>query len=126
MSIRSPPKSCSGPLASSSGRISGHSRDETEKHHLSVTTESQGENDANLNFAADTYAWWFTAVWFQTKWGWPYDTESTDRSGWTDANGVVNGFDDGTRGEGGVAGDPDDLMWLLDHKEGGIGGTTGG
>lgn len=77
--------------------------------------------------AADTYAWWFTAVWFQTKWGWSYDTKSTDRPGWTDADGVLTGFDDGTRDDGGVGGSPgDDLIWTLDHKEGGIDGTTGG
>jgi len=83
--------------------------------------------NANIFIAADTYAWWFTAVWFQTKWGWTYDTSSTKRPGWTDANGVLNSFDDGTKGDGGVAGVPDnDLMWTADHKPGGIGGTTGG
>jgi len=94
---------------------------------FAISGRSQDEHDADIVIAADTYAWWFTAVWFQTKWGWPYDTGSTQRIGWYDANSVVNGFDDGTRDDGGVGGEPDnDLVWYVDHQPGGIGGTTGG
>lgn len=48
---------------------------------------------------ADTYGWWFTGVWFQNKWNWPYDTTSTAREGWTDANALKQ-YDDGTRDDG--------------------------
>lgn len=54
---------------------------------------------------ADTYGWWFTAVWFQTKNDWKYDIESTDRDAWP-GTGTVAEFDDGTSDDGGVQGDP--------------------
>ncbi|KAL8771403.1 MAG: hypothetical protein Q9209_003071 [Squamulea sp. 1 TL-2023] len=69
--------------------------------------DSPSKVNVKQELNADTYGWWFTAVWFQTKNDWKYDTQSTDRPGWT-GTATIAEFDDGTEGVGGVGGDPDD------------------